>query len=624
MNLFVLGWNLPGELFPRALTELRRMVEIYPELDPKTIWHSDAGNLAFAASMHTSVEAAGPRCYVWRNADQVTFYEGCVVDRTGGFAANNAAMLAAHWDQLPDVLEGQFVVIRMASNPPCIELLTDFLGMEQVYYLRQGKMWLISNSVRLLAQICKTSALDPLGVSLCLTVGWVGSDRTLQRDIRVIPGGQHWTWRRDDIEPSQEVYYPVSRLAHQRQRAPTQTDIQQLAEELVTTCRNLAQSYNELYCPLTSGRDTRLLASLLMNGGIKALYYTGGDLDSADVRIGTQIARTFNLPHQVILRTAKDIIEEWDAAASHRLIQQNDGMVSLRYIAGAAYSPQPSSLNRLRLSLGGVGGEIGRGYYFLPKIYLYGYSTQRMQDYLVKNHVNDYGGLIRRDATALAQTYIRRFVEEVVDQGFPPLDAANLFYAFERVRRWAGGLARKARPRSDVFSPLCTRPFVEAAFAMPLLYRVSEPLHYALIRLLVPELHGLPLGKAAWRSQRPRVNLGRLAVEKHIIPRIPNGIRNRMFRQHSRKLKPESGLDRRVWLEAKRSWLRELCLDQSASPLWDFVDRPLFERIMSNDTDVAERRGRHDALYNIATLFHYTLEFISIKPLDTFNIYHEA
>ena len=72
------------------------------------------------------------------------------------------------------LLERQFVVVREANNPPCIELLTDFLGMEQAYYFHQGKMWLVSNSVRLLAQICKSSALDPLGISLFLTVGWVG------------------------------------------------------------------------------------------------------------------------------------------------------------------------------------------------------------------------------------------------------------------------------------------------------------------------------------------------------------------------------------------------------------------------------------------------------------------
>jgi hypothetical protein len=73
MNLFVLGWNLPKEMFPRVLAELRRMSDIYPQLDPHTIWHSGERQMAFGASMHTSAAAAAPRRYVWREQGQATF-----------------------------------------------------------------------------------------------------------------------------------------------------------------------------------------------------------------------------------------------------------------------------------------------------------------------------------------------------------------------------------------------------------------------------------------------------------------------------------------------------------------------------------------------------------------------
>jgi hypothetical protein len=63
--------------------------------------------------------------------------------------------------------------------------------------------------------------------------------------------------------------------------------------------------------------------------------------------------------------------------------------------------------------------------------------------------------------------------------------------------------------------------------------------------------------------------------------------------------------DRLNWFEAKREQIQEMCLDQDNSSLWDFVDRPMFERIMSSDADLADRSHYLGGLYNIATLFYY-------------------
>jgi len=164
MNLFVIGWNLPKEHHPMAWAELRRMTEVYPQLDPETFWyHSSPCGTIFTASMHTASQAAAPRRYVMQNNDQVVFYSGLPIDPTGAYPAHHAEALSAHWDQLAKSLEGQHVIIRAIDDPLRLELMTDFLGMEQVYYSQQGDTWLISNSVQLIEQINGSSALDPLG-----------------------------------------------------------------------------------------------------------------------------------------------------------------------------------------------------------------------------------------------------------------------------------------------------------------------------------------------------------------------------------------------------------------------------------------------------------------------------
>ncbi len=314
MNLFVLAWNISTELIPLAINELRQMVDVYPQLDPDTIWHWKGSGGAFAASMHVSAQAAAPRIYVSRNSDGVTFYDGSVVVPQSNFNAHDAEALSSKWDLLPEITEGQFVLARVTNQPLSIEVMTDFLGMKQVYYFQQGNMWLISNSVRLIEKITQASSLDPLGVSLFLSMGWVGSDRTLKQDILTIPGGQCWKWELDKVEPTRKTYFTSSQLAQSKPRRLTRLDTEELAEQLIALCRNLAENLGRLRCPLTGGRDSRLLASFLIHAGIPAEYYTSGVPSSGDVQIATQIAKVFNLPHEVNTSFfGKDLLEKWKA-----------------------------------------------------------------------------------------------------------------------------------------------------------------------------------------------------------------------------------------------------------------------------------------------------------------------
>ena len=62
------------------------------------------------------------------------------------------------------------------------------------------------------------------------------------------------------------------------------------------------------------------------------------------------------------------------------------------------------------------------------------------------------------------------------------------------------------------------------------------------------------------------------------------------------------------WFKAKREEVREFCLDQKDSLIWDFVNRSLFEKITSETADPAElsQYGAYITLfYRIATLFYY-------------------
>jgi asparagine synthase (glutamine-hydrolysing) len=507
-----------------------------------------------------------------------------------------------------------YCIVRITDNPSQLELLTDIIGMEQVFYFHKDGLWLISNSVYLIERIIGHVALDPLGISLFLSIGWVGDDRTLLSNIRVIPGGQLWTWKEGDNEPNRQSYYKPSRLARQPCKKLTSSYFQRLADDLTRSMRILSQSFDNIICALTGGRDTRLVASLLIHAGLKAQYYTFGEQSGTDAKIAKQIAETFDLSYKLICITASDVIRNWDKIWQ-QVILQSDGMGTIDLIPAVLANPSLCS-DRLCVDLGGTGGEVARGGIDdTPdfKLLFNRYDIAGMQNYLVKKWVSDSSGFIRREGIELGRDYIDRFVAQYLDEGFAPVDIPNVFFLYSRVRRKRGTNKRVQMQFQDFFSPCISRAYIEAAFAMSALQRYSEPLHYNLIRLL-PELHRLPFDKYPWFYQIPVMNLIYFYYKDKILSRVRQRISNTLTSGHKSKklsIKPHTAtdmFDHMSWFEAKREQVREFCLDKNDSLIWNFVNRSVFEKITSPATDPAELSQYKfyiPLFFKIETLFHY-------------------
>jgi asparagine synthase (glutamine-hydrolysing) len=390
----------------------------------------------------------------------------------------------------------------------------------------------------------------------------------------------------------------------------------------VEIARNLSSNFGRINCPLTGGKDSRLLAAILINAGIPASYWTSGVPSSTDVIIGTQIAKAFKLQHKASTNLPEDygideppndenVHDNWDGLA-RRMVLQNDGLVSLYSVADIL--GQPSTIGHLGVTLDGIGGGIAKSHYGSPDQFLSKPTAQTMVDQFPRDLIGEgYGKLIEPEAQKLAQAYVRRFLEECLDEGFAPLDLPDVFFAEERVRRWAGNCGRETLPIEDCFRFLCTRPFVEAAFSVPAIHRYCQPFHYELTKYLSLKLWKMPIDHP-WRSQRPAVILGKAAVSawfKKAWARMPGcRLRGRLERAFAKPRPSQTHgeiYDQAGWLEAKREEVREVCLGQEDSLIWSFVNRSFFDQLMSAQTDAKEREACHELLYAIATICYYEM-----------------
>ena len=600
MNLFLLGWKLLQDIQDAVRKVFNGMIEVYPQLDSTTCRYeiSEDGSV-FAATMHHSDEAISPRRYVWKEDDEITFYDGVPFDSTGSFAAHDAAMLTRYWHDLPEKLDGHFVIARVKRKPPVIEVMTDILGHVQVNYCRRGDSWLISNSVRPLVRLCGAYEFDPVGVSMFLSQTWVWDGRTLRKDIRTIGAGQLWKFELDRSEPTKHTYCSAASLVPAHKKCLSTRQITELGEKLIQLCRFLNETLGPLWCALTGGRDTRVLMSLLETGGIQGRYFTSGHPKSKDVVIASQIARKYNLQHDIRTQAPKDIIHQWDVLCE-RLIHQGDGMISLWQLSDVLNQPQ--QVDRLTVS---VSGLISANYYN-PLEAMQKHRPEDIGRMMIDALVFDYGGLVLPEARRLSMAHIRKTIQELLDQGLPGLDALDIFNLYQRVGRWAGSSRRKSNPVVDTFAPFCLLPYTKAVFTIPYVHRYYRWLHQQLLRSLMPALTRLPYDRDRDWPHFPWLNMLHWILERSLNKGwrlVRRRFPRRLVSAKTDRQPPE--FDQSAWLEVKRDWMREICLDQRDSMLWDFVNRPLFEQIMSDTTDPAERQAYRLGIYGIVTLFYY-------------------
>ena len=286
---------------------------------------------------------------------------------------------------------------------------------------------------------------------------------------------------------------------------------------------------------------------------------------------------------------------------------QNDGLVSLWQIADMVTRPAPRE--RLAVHVSGLAGETASGPYCRERMLLRGRSFPALKDQMCQWHRAERGGLVRPNTVKATLDFIEGFVDACADEGLAPLDTGICYFVYERVRRWSGVQVGKHRPILEVLLPYCSRTWTRAGFSLPYRQRHVEPFHYRIMFYLNRELHGMPFVTRGaqsdtkfWRRQQPTLNLlqlaGKLALGK-VHPRL----RKWLFR--SKKTPKTPAFDQNEWLAAKREEIRQVCLDQRDSRLWDFVDRDRFTELTSDAADPAERKEQCQAIFDIATLFYY-------------------
>ncbi len=481
MHVFAIGMGLDQEAAGRLH---RGVIDVGQEfrLDPQTLWDtSSVTRMLTVAGMHHGASAIGERRYVSFSDKQIALYDGLPLDSSGSVAAHDAGQLLPRWSALPNLLEGEFCVARIDLAADAVEVLQDPLGMLPVFYATNDQGAVISTSANIVASVLCLRRPDPMAVASFVALGWVMRRHTFLADIRILAGGT--VHRLDTRGLRSNQHFGAASLLRRESRPPS---VSALAEQLKQLTSAAVVVGGAVRCALTAGRDTRVMAAILRSIDARTAFYTGGEPNSIDVMLALELAAHFRLDHEV--QHVGESQRDW-ARAAERFIRQTEGLSSLVQLVDYLELDEP--VDRLSITLWGVGGEIGRAgagtlSNISPNLPLVS-RLASVQRRLLCRKIDDQG-LLTDDGRELVAQHLQEFADERLREGWPTRELSDAFYTFERVACWGAGGVRRASGVGDLFSPYCTRPFMRYCFSLSPGERYLEMPHYRLLSQLDPSL----------------------------------------------------------------------------------------------------------------------------------------
>jgi asparagine synthase (glutamine-hydrolysing) len=219
-------------------------------------------------------------------------------------AADGPAYLVHLYEEdscFPKNLNGRFHGLVVDRAQGTASLFNDRYGMHRLYYHESKDAFYFAAEAKAILTVrseLRTADLKSLGEFVAC--GCVLENRTLFKDIHVLPGGSAWTFRSGSIEKRSTYFAP--REWEQQSTLDSESYYQGLRDAF---SRNLPRYFNgerPTGISLTGGLDTRMIMAWQKASAGALLSYTfgGSYRECHDVVVARQVARVCQQPHSVI------------------------------------------------------------------------------------------------------------------------------------------------------------------------------------------------------------------------------------------------------------------------------------------------------------------------------------
>ncbi len=231
--------------------------------------------------------------------------------------------IQAYWiEHRRSVHNGVFSVAIIDDSKSTITLMTDVLGMGPLYYRVWNETLLFSSNPRFLA--IEADQPDYLAWRTLIQTGFIASDRSLDREIRRVPGGSEVTWNGTAFE--QRQWFNFDRLPEGSREIDEHAlqDVEDAFQTAMARCRQL--NFEHVTLPLSSGHDSRrILASLLACGvdfDALTVRFRQKEFRDLDATYAAAMASDLHFRHTIVEPGTPGQYAEYDVA--RRIMLDNE------------------------------------------------------------------------------------------------------------------------------------------------------------------------------------------------------------------------------------------------------------------------------------------------------------
>lgn len=198
-------------------------------------------------------------------------------------------------------LNGMFHALLADRARGVVTLFNDRYGMHRLYYHESNDSFYFATEAKaILAVRPELRRSDPRSLGEFVACSCVLENRTIFRDIHLLPAASAWTFRNAHLDHKNTYFQP--RQWEEQAPLPAETYYQEVRSILSTALPRYFAGAERMGIAMTGGLDTRVILACNPPGPGSLPSYTFGSMfrDSYDVRIGRKVASVCRQPHQVI------------------------------------------------------------------------------------------------------------------------------------------------------------------------------------------------------------------------------------------------------------------------------------------------------------------------------------
>ena len=393
--------------------------------------------------------------------------------------------------RLIDQLTGVFTLGLIDGGR--LQLLCDCAGMQSCYYGTIGGRLYITSHMQLVGDLCgleQSSYVRKLtGYRFYRYYGaYLPGDLSAYRELRRLVPNTRVTCHSGAW--SIERFYPHTPIQPVKDEAEYRQTISRIAQILRSTMVLICQKWQAPAVSMTGGMDSKatLAAAHGCYDRFRYFSYVSMPGEKPDADAAHRIAAALGIDHRIDLISDhdEDFADVAEIAALLRHNFGNIGTINTNDVRKRAYYAQDQNRS-FDVEVKSWVSEIGRANYYKK------FGLRRMPRHLTPRQMTSMYKLFLHDRTLVRQTdevfadYIRR-TDFRRDMG---LDESDLFLWEIRYGSWGGQVITCEHKFSfDITIPYNNRMLLELFLTTPLERRISDQVHYDLIRELEPIIDG--------------------------------------------------------------------------------------------------------------------------------------